>query len=405
MTRAQCSFVLAALVASAPAIAHAQTPGLSSATHHTSTLIDRAPTSPVSVERPEELDRFVRALRSLERGERRRVRIAHYGDSNVAAGVWTAATRAHLQRVYGDGGPGFLTVGTFGTYPWSTPRLATAGFNGRRYSFQNRFGPLDGLWGLAGVAGEGAGTQARIRIQVEDHPRARTLEVHALGWPRGGSFVVMVDGRPVSDASTASPSLAVVRRQIPLSAGAHQIIIRVTSWRPVRILGAVIEDDQAGVVYDTLGINGQRMGTMREWNSELWAQHLASREPDLVVLGYGGNEALDVDLSLDRYREQLERSLSRVREVAPNSSCLMVTPIAMCNRPRNQQVNAIQREVAPRYGCALWDASRVSGGPDSLCGWIRAGLVSRDRLHLNEEGYRRIGDALGTALLRAAQRR
>ena len=395
-TLACCSVVFAG-------VADAQTPGLSSTAG--TALIDRAPTWPVPVESPESLARFNQALRELQSGQRQHVRIAHYGDSNVAAGVWAAATRARLQSAYGNAGPGFLTVGTYGTYPWSTPRLATSGFQGRRYSFQNRFGPLDGLWGLAGVAGEGAGTGARIRIRLEAQDRPRNVEVHALGWPRGGSFVILVDGHPVNDANTASPTLTVVRRGVLLPAGAHEITIRVTSRRPVRILGAVVENVGRGVVYDTLGINGQRMGTLREWNRDLWSSHLASRAPDLVVLGYGGNEALDVDLSLTSYQQQLEQSLARVREVAPQASCLLVTPVAMCNRPRNSEVNAIQRRVAPRYGCALWDASGVSGGANSLCGWIRAGLVSRDRLHLNEEGYRRIGDAMGAALIRAARTR
>ena len=386
-------------------VAAAQTPQVVHSMRQPSSLLDTATVRPVSVEQPEALWEFGRALRDLQRGRRQRVLVAHYGDSNVAASVWTEATRQRLQAVFGDAGPGFLTVGAYGTYPRNVPWLRTSGFEGRRYSSHNRFGPLDGLWGLAGVAGEGMGTNATLHTTIEVGAQPTELEIHALGWPRGGSFLIQVDGATVAAADTAQPTPGVIRRSVRLGPGSHRVLVRVTSWRPVRILGAVLENQRRGVVYDTLGINGQRMGAVHEWNRDLWADHLRGRTPNLVILGYGGNEALDEGLSMERYRQQLERSLARVRALMPEASCLVVTPVAMCGRPRNAEVNAIQRWVAPRYGCALWDASQVSGGPDSLCGWIRAGLVGGDRLHLNEEGYRRIGDAMGAALLEAVQPR
>ncbi len=351
----------------------------------------------VPVERPEHLGSFRRALDELRRGHRDHVRIAHYGDSNVAAGLWTRVTRESLQRRFGHGGAGFLTVVPFGSRPMGLPWLFGHGFEGRRYASRDRMGPLDGLWGLAGVAAEGIGTSAVLTLSTEEDPRAATLEIHALGTPNGGTFSIEVDGHPVGDVDTRTSRLTAVRRRVVLPAGNHEVKLRVTSWRPVRILGAVLEADEGGLVYDTLGINGQRMSAMLEWNRTLWQRHLEGRHPDLLVLGFGGNEALDPSLTMSRYRDQLEAAVARVRALMPAASCLMVAPVAMCNEPRRAAVERVQRQVAPRYGCALWNPARVSGG--ELCEWIRAGLVSHDRLHLNEEGYRVIGDAMADAIL------
>ena len=355
----------------------------------------------VPIERPERLAEFHDALRALRAGRRRRVRVMHWGDSNVAADLATSVTRRVLQAAYGDGGPGYLVHARFGSRREGPTVLRPGeGWQPRRYGFARDFGPVDGLWGLAGVAVEAR--RASMDIELPPSPHGTTVEVHALARPGSGLVELRAGRETRAIVPTEGARGALVREVVSLAPTERRATVRVRGGRPVRLLGVIVERTQPGVVYDVFGINGHRVSAQLEWNTELLRAQLHTRAPDLVVLSYGGNEALDRSLSMTRYEEQLTRAVDRIRGLTPHASCLLTSPIAMCPlERRNVEVTRIQREVAERAGCAFFHTAEVSGGHGSLCGWIRAGggLVSRDGLHLGRRGYAIVGEKLTAALL------
>lgn len=361
----------------------------------------------VPIEQPDALRAIGDALSALERDPSRRVRVLHYGDSNVAADLWTAVARAELQRRYGDGGSGYLLPPGHGSAHRGAVTITAEGpWESRRRGFVRDFGPTDGLWGLAGVAIEARGPGARIAIDVPDAGVPHDLEVHLLARPRPGAIDVRVDDRPPVrlDAEQDRPGL--VMRRFELETGAHRVRVGHAGGVP-RLLGVVVER-RSGVVYDVLGINGHRASAILSWDEDLLRAQLRHRRPDLVVLSYGGNEALDPDLPMTTYEERARRAIARVRSLAPDASCLLVGPLATFpeHARRMRGVTAVQRRLAPELGCAFWDSSALSGGPGTLDRWARhPGMVSRDRLHLGRTGYERVGRAFADALLAAVRPR
>ena len=358
---------------------------------------------PVEIENAGALAELREALGELVGERRRRVRVMHFGDSNVAADVWTAVTREALQARYGDGGSGYLVPRRIGSWHRGPVRLDTAGeWTARRRGYARDFGPLDGGWGLAGVAVEPASPGASLLLSRPADTGEREVELHALGRARPGRLEVRVDVGPYEAVplSRAQPELVVVRRA--LDAGAHRVHVRAAGGVP-RVLGLVVERPR-GLVYDVLGINGHRASAILTWDEALLAAQLRRRPPDLVVLSYGGNEALDRGLSLAAYEDDTSAAIARVRQLAPRASCLLVGPLATfpAHAPRMGAVSAIQRRLAQRHGCGFWDSAASSGGPGPLERWARfPGMVASDRLHLGREGYTRVGRSFAHALLRA----
>ncbi|MFO8073640.1 MAG: GDSL-type esterase/lipase family protein [Polyangia bacterium] len=356
----------------------------------------------VPVENAGALDRFHEALHGLAAGSERRVRVLHFGDSNVAADLWTGEVRRALQERFGDGGPGYLLPRPHGSWhSGSTSADCGRAFNTRRLGFAKGFGPPDGLWGLAGVAMEGAGPEAWFEIEVPEI-RGGVFELHALGRPCGGAVDVSIDGMPPLRVDVRRDEIGLVRSRWRLDEGAHGIRGRVVGGRRVRILGFAVERDRSGVVYDTLGINGHRAAAINLWDEGLLAEQLVSRRPDLVVLSYGGNEALSPRLSLPKYERDLRRAVSKMRRLTFGASCLLVGPVSMCpERRKVARVVEVQRRVAHEMGCGFWDSRAVSGGPGSLCRWIasRRDLVSGDHLHLRKKGYVLVAREFTRALL------
>ncbi|MBX3270650.1 MAG: hypothetical protein KF729_10330 [Sandaracinaceae bacterium] len=360
---------------------------------------------PVDVERPVALGHFRDALGALARDPRRRVRVMHFGDSNVAADLWTAVARETLQARYGDGGSGYLLPPRIGSWHRGPVRLEAAGeWTARRRGYARDYGPLDGRWGLAGVAMEPAGPAASLVAHLPSDTGPREVELHALGRPRPGRLEVRVDAGPYEPValSRGRPELVVVRRS--LDASAHRVHVRAAGGVP-RVLGLVVERP-SGLVYDVLGINGHRASAILTWDEALLVEQLRHRPPDLVVLSYGGNEALDRGLSLAAYEADTSAAIARVRRIAPDASCLLVGPLATfpAHAPRMGAVSATQRRLALRHGCGFWDSAASSGGPGTLERWARfPGMVASDRLHLGREGYARVGRSFVGALLRAVR--
>lgn len=355
---------------------------------------------PVAVDPPEALGAFQRALLDLDRGLRRRVRVMHFGDSHVASDLWTSVVRQALQARFGDGGPGYLLPPPHGAFHVGPADLAAgAGWQTRRRG--RRFGPLDGLWGLAGTSMEAVGPDAWATVDVPDLVDGAVVEVHLLARPGGGALEISIGDRTERVDLSGERAALVVRRYL-VPPGVRRVMLRAGGGRPVRVLGVSVESRLPGVVYDVLGVNGQRAAAILDWSPRLLDAQLRMRPPDLVVLSFGGNEALDPRLPLDRYEAQLRGAVSRMREAAPEASCLLVGPTATCPaRERVVEIAAIQRRVAPELGCGFWDSASVSGGAGSLCGWIHSDddLVAGDRLHLRPNGYELMGRELTAALV------
>jgi lysophospholipase L1-like esterase len=385
-----------------PGIVPASTVPATAAPSATPGVVRRA----VPLVHPEALGAFREALRALARGERRRVHVMHYGDSNVAADFWSKVVRDALKARFGDGGPGYVVPSPWGSR--TDPRLRFRGGRGwepRRLGFARDFGPRDGLWGLAGVAAAGR-AGARLALTIPATEARGTLEVDALAEPGGGVLRVAYGGQTV-DLALAAPRPGLVRHRIALDGARGELHLTVVRGE-ARLLGVSMELDRPGVVYDVLGINGHRVSAWNVWNTELLAAQLEGHAPDLLLLSYGGNEAMDPELTFERYERDLRQAIARAKALAPGASILLVGPVARCPRSeRSAAIDLIQRRVAGEVGAAFFETMEVSGGPGSLCPWVEArpALVSRDGLHLSRLGYQILGEELAASLLAAIDAR
>jgi lysophospholipase L1-like esterase len=167
------------------------------------------------------------------------------------------------------------------------------------------------------------------------------------------------------------------------------------------------------VTYETLGINGAQAEMQLAWNASILDGEIADRDPALIVLAYGTNEALSKSWTEDGYRAALKEVIQRLRTAAPVASVLLVGPPDCQYRLRNgkrlpfphlDQVIEIQRQVALESGCAFWDWRARMGGAGSVRQWVQAGLAQGDYTHLTGQGYRMVGDMLFSEIMAEYER-
>ena len=365
---------------------------------------------------------FERALSSLEEGKAKGednppVRLAFYGASAVAADLWTGYVRAYLRARFGDGGPGMISAAKPNRWHRHNELLID---NSRHWtthnSFRDRELPPPYPFGAMGLAMSADSKRAWIEIEPrEDSPSATRLEryeIHYLERPEGGGFELKIDGEPVKEIDTAGPRRKLVQRSFDLEPGqAHELRIELLGDGEVWLLGVVAETGDAGIVLDTLGINGAKASDPLRWDEALWAEHLQARAPVLYVLSYGANSSVDEDEPIEQYERDYRELLERFARALPEASCVVVGPGdfpklgegeqegQVLPRPRLNQIREIQRALAAEHGCAFLDLLELYGGAGSMAAWVAAGLGKEDHLHLTREGYLRVGLGVGDALM------
>jgi lysophospholipase L1-like esterase len=325
--------------------------------------------------------------------------ILQYGDSHTASDDWANQMRQAFQAKFGSGGPGYTLPG----HPFlGYRRFDSRGSNSRGWHtggiVTRKDDGIDGLGGIS-LTAQSAGETLTLTVECEQ------IELHYLRQTGGGRLEFAVDGAPVETVDTEGETGLGVYRYTA-TPGAHQYTLRTLSSAPVRVFGWVAQN-HTGVTYETLGINGAQANLMLDWNSGVFAPELMNRDPALIVLAYGTNEALSRTWSAEDYRAALTEIVHRLRAVAPVASILLIGPPDCEHRlrghrmpfPHLDDVIAIQRDVANQEGCAFWDWRAAMGGSGSVRQWVQAGLGQGDYTHLTGAGYRTAGSMLFDELM------
>lgn len=333
------------------------------------------------------------------RAQQKPIHIVQFGDSHTASDDWTNAMRRSLQFRFGDGGPGF-------TYPGHPYR----GYRNFRAPSGNSPGwktegvisaPGDGREGLGGISLNASHAGENVWLQGEGDQ----IELFFMLQPGGGQLNFLVDGQLQSAVSTDGPAGPGYFTYSPLP-GYHTFEVRTVTSDPVRLFGWVLQNN-GGVTYETLGINGAQADLVASWHEGTFAPQLQRRDPALIVFAYGTNEALSPHFTEEGYRASFAEALARLRRASPTASILVVGPPdcwlkrkgRLTAFPHMEKVIEIQREIAARQRCSFWDWRRRMGGEGSKQKWVNAGLAQVDYVHFTSTGYQLIGNTLCADLL------
>jgi lysophospholipase L1-like esterase len=242
--------------------------------------------------------------------------------------------------------------------------------------------------------------------------RATHVEVAYFAQPQGGSFDVFIDHTRASRIATRAPQAQSGFFALDVPDAGHEVEVRAVGDGDVRIFGMTLDRSQAGVVVDSLGINGAQIFTVLRFSESHFAEQLRHRAPDLVVLAYGTNESIE-ELSSAEYERKLVELLGRVARAVPTASCLLLGPPdratfdkgaqAWKTTPRIVEIVESQRKVARAAGCAFYDQMHAMGGEGSVAAWASEPQPRawKDRVHLTREGYAQLGTAFEQDLVRA----
>ncbi|MCX6244045.1 MAG: GDSL-type esterase/lipase family protein [Bacteroidetes bacterium] len=183
-----------------------------------------------------------------------------------------------------------------------------------------------------------------------------------------------------------------------------RIVKEDTTGSSFRLYGIDFENGDPGIVYSAAGVNGAEVTSFLrcdQLESQLRLMH-----PDWIIISLGTNDAYPLHFDKEQFVSNYKSLINSIRKVDPGLPVLLTVPGDSYRKRRYDNLNMIAAregifEVAKETGCAVWDFYTIMGGTKSIMKWYKAGLVARDKLHFDKQGYIIQGDLLFDAFMDA----
>ncbi|MCS6967307.1 MAG: GDSL-type esterase/lipase family protein [Cytophagales bacterium] len=361
----------------------------------------------------EGLRHFFLALKQLESGIKRKVHILHLGDSHIQADFFSGRVRELLQLTenFGNGGRGF--VFPYAAAGTNNPQNYSVTFQGKWEGIKSSKREAYAKWGLTGVVALTKDPHATLTINPNREHNATFYSITRVKifYPvfDKNSFNVTVIAEPAELVSSYVSREGFV--EFEFSKPQQEITIKVVRSEPWQtefaLQGFSLENDQAGIVYSSAGMNGADVSCFLRCQD--LDRQLRALKPDLVVLSLGANDAHVVRFNEESFLNNYRFLIGLIKRAYPKASLLLTTPgdayrARRYPNPHNAKVRALILQLAVETGAAVWDFYTVMGGLNSVNQWLRNQLASPDRLHLTPKGYVFQGELFYEALMESYRR-
>ena len=361
---------------------------------------------------PNAMDHYFQKLWQVEHKKDQIARALVWGDSTIAADGIIKDVRRNMQAKFGNAGSGFLPIALNSAWTIRKEILRTySGWKTDNYVY----GKLESKrYGLAGMVSSSFSTSSSATLAGPKTKEGRIpstrYQVFYRAQPKGGTFQVDIGEGPI-DIETTSDELE--ERTIDLYApkGSEKIDIQTRGDGLVTIYGVALESQDYGVTWETLGVAGASISSMRKQDKVHMHEQVAHRDPALVVYWTGGNELGYPSLKSKTgagYKKVYRNAVKKIQDGHPQASCLLIGPLdqgehtanGIQSKPSLAKLIRFQKEVALEQGCAYWDAQDAMGGANSFSKWMshKPKLASSDMSHLTGRGRRIIGDTLSDVI-------
>ncbi|MBQ3672889.1 MAG: hypothetical protein II928_00260 [Paludibacteraceae bacterium] len=332
---------------------------------------------------------FLRAFyASLQQTSERKVRIIHYGDSQIEEDRMSQQIREKMQARYGGAGVGLMPLAQ--TIPSRTVKQELI-MDGRTVSPQRAvkrnlvYGPKrdqrsDGLYGVMGQVAimndslvKGSESITTICTPLDAGPRYSCVKVFAdtgIHYTRSGD-TIFLNGR-----------------------------------------GAVYglsQESATGVIVDNIPMRGCMGNVFTRISASQLQRFYADENVRLIIMQFGGNaipsneKATTIQAIVAGLREQV-RYLHRC---APEASILFIGPSDMLTTidgelqtyPMVPYMDRLLRKMAKEEQIAYFSLFQWMGGSGSMKRWQEVGLAGSDGVHFMRSGARKAGNAVADWIL------
>ena len=335
-----------------------------------------------------------------------KVRIMVFGDSQLEGDRFTSTIRRRLGDVYGGSGPGLLQPLMPVMYTRSVEVRSSSGW--KRYNYlsfkkgeisHRKIGPFMAICRFLPpdtISKQKVTATIRITPSVyADSNTSRYDNFRLFYGNLNGECVISVSNSGIYNCSdTLKPGTGPYEYSCKTGSGSD-LRIAFNGYASPDIYAFSIEGD-SGIIVDNIPHRGSAGLEFTMADKGNLVDLLGKFDPQLIILQYGLNVVRNLNEDYSYYQRGLERQISLLKEIRPESKILLMSLTDMAtdysgslsSYPNIYKIRDAQKGAADSQGIAFWDTYEAMGGESSIVNWAELDppLAHTDYTHLTYAG-------------------
>lgn len=358
----------------------------------------------------------------LDNAKTEKVRIMHFGDSQIEADRITSYVRNELQKEFGGGGGGLFSIEQV-TRKMSVKQTHSenwvryAGFGRKKDTAikHKKYGALLAFSKYSPTidTSDLSSYNSWVTIKKPTASFSRAKQYNELNIFYGNSerksYVEVISDSTIIESDSLNKGLSVSWKKINFNSTPKEIKIIFSGVESPDFYGLSIEKHK-GVVMDNIPLRGASGTEFSKQDKSCMKQMFDYLQPTLLILEFGGN-TIPYIKSKERaykYGKWFGSQIRLLKSLCPNASILVIGPADMSKKeettfityPLLSEVRNALKEHTFIEGGVFWDMYEAMGGQNTMPKWAdeEPPLASKDYIHFTSKGARKIAELFYLAL-------
>lgn len=355
---------------------------------------------------------------ALENAKNKKVRIMHYGDSQIEADRITSYLRNELQKKFGGYGVGLFDVIQVApkmsvNIEYSENWQRYSGFGKRDSTVKHmKYGALMAFCRYSPIPQttiipDSIHHEAWIKLRKPRASYGRTkthtkMRIFLSNSHTNINYKIIADGVELKSsfipANTPYQTITVNFDKTP-----EEIEINFNGKDSPDIYGISLEGN-SGVVMDNIPLRGSSGTIFTKQDATLLSNMYASLSPNLIIMEFGGNTVpyTKSDDDAVKYGNWFKSQINFMKRLNPGAAIIVIGPADMSIKektdyvtyPYLEAVRDAMKDAAISSGCLFWDMYEVMGGKNSMPKWVEAepSLAAKDYIHFSPKGAKKMAE-------------
>jgi lysophospholipase L1-like esterase len=349
------------------------------------------------------LQSFFQKLSELG-AQKKKIRIAYFGDSMIEGDLITQQLRNLLQKKFGGKGVGFVpAISNIASFRQSIRQTFSEDWE--QHTLLEK-PPADKPLGLSGYyhAKKANNTEAWISLKPSNQLVYSVFPFVKFYYGKTSDTRLNIECKGEKQIVNLEGNETLNELVLPFQDISESIKITIQSETSVPVYGFSIEGEE-GIYVDNYAFRGNSgMANTRIVLSMLNAFQ-KKLEYDLVILHYGVNAVSETVKDYSWYRKGIHQSIQHFKQGFENASFLFITcgdkgyvndEGEIITNPAVPLVINAQTEAAANTGIASLNFYELMGGENSMKKWVDANppFANKDYTHLNFRGAQRTAELI-----------
>ena len=361
------------------------------------------------------MTRLFQQLSKVQKNKSGKVRIMHFGDSQVEGDRITGLIRNKIQKEYGGVGPGLIPIVE------AVPNAAieqTNSSNWNRFTLfgrvdtnisHHRYGPLCsfGMFTYPTDTAFEESKTAWIEFETSKLTYFKTRKYNNVSLFYGFNSQAFISKTFVNEVEYDSEIIGSNNGFATLNwhfdTTPEKLKFEFIAKKSPEFYAFSFEGNY-GVTVDNIGLRGSSGTLFKRLDNVQLNEFMQSQPIELIILQFGGNSVPYIKTveKAESYGKWFRSQIKHLKRINPNSAFIIIGPSDMSTKkdgefttfPYLEAVRDALKKAAFETGSGYWDLYEVMGGKNSMISWVEAEtpLAGKDYIHFNNKGTKKVSE-------------